>query len=340
MFNQRMLPTKNGAATLKELGISSDAMLVVVPAPMAPPPPPPTQNANRSLFDFSDVVVDPSTREVRVSPPPSPPTAPQQGGELGAEASSLLSLCAADPSTLTHLIVNNPMLAEALSEKDPVKVAQVMGEQINRRKKEQEEHFRRMAAVTSDPLSLESQRILEDQVNQHNVDEQLNFAQEHLPESFGHVIMLYVTIHVNGIPVKAFVDSGAQTTIMSSRFAEKCNLLRLVDKRFKGVAHGVGISNIIGRIHTVHIKIGPSFFPASITILEDDKIDFLFGLDMLRRHQMCIDLKKNVLSVGDMEVPFLSEKDLKDVKGVRTCGDDPTPTNRGTNNSTDSSGTS
>jgi hypothetical protein len=30
------------------------------------------------------------------------------------------------------------------------------------------------------------------------------------------------------------------------------------------------------------IKIGKSFFTCSITILEDDKMDFLFGLDMLK----------------------------------------------------------
>ncbi|XP_039032943.1 protein DNA-DAMAGE INDUCIBLE 1-like isoform X1 [Hibiscus syriacus] len=41
-------------------------------------------------------------------------------------------------------------------------------------------------------------------------------------------------------------------------------------------------------------------------------MEFLFGLDMLRKHQCIIDLKDNVLRVGggEVSVPFLQEKDI------------------------------
>lgn len=105
--------------------------------------------------------------------------------------------------------------------------------------------------------------------------------------------MLYVDVIVNKRPIQAFVDSGAQTTIISQNCATQCGIMHLLDVRFAGMAVGVGSSRILGRIHLADMEIGGHVLQCSFTVLEDNKVNLLFGLDNLKRHQCCIDLVSN-----------------------------------------------
>ena len=101
----------------------------------------------------------------------------------------------------------------------------------------------------ADPNDQEAQKMIEEEIRKQMIQTEYETAMENNPEFFGNVTMLYIDTQVNGSPVQAFVDSGAQSTIISKRCAEACNLLHKLDTRFAGMAIGVGQSKILGRVH-------------------------------------------------------------------------------------------
>ncbi len=107
--------------------------------------------------------------------------------------------------------------------------------------------------------------------------------------------MLYIRANINKVPIQAFVDTGAQSTIMSESLATRCGyfyqwfrLMRLVDKRYAGTAVGVGSCKILGKIHAADIEIEGKFLTCSFTIIENNSVEFLLGLDMMKRFSVRI----------------------------------------------------
>ncbi|CAB1353390.1 unnamed protein product [Coregonus sp. 'balchen'] len=253
----------------------------------------------------------PTPQQQRPPPPAAPPsllsstTSPQ-----GLDDPALLQqMLLANPHELSLLKERNPPLAEALLSGDLERFTKVLLEQQQDRARREQERIR---LLTADPFDMDAQAKIEEDIRQHNVEENMTIAMEEAPESFGQVVMLYIDCIVNGYHVKAFVDSGAQMTIMSQACAKRCNIMRLVDRRWAGIAKGVGTQKIIGRVHLAQVQIEGDFLPCSFSILEDQPMDMLLGLDMLKRHQCSIDLKKNTLLIGTTgtETRFLPEAEL------------------------------
>ncbi|KAF5728498.1 DNA damage-inducible protein 1-like [Tripterygium wilfordii] len=217
-----------------------------------------------------------------------------------------------DSNMMGQLYQNDPELAQAILGSDPNKLQDLLRLRHRQRSELRRRQEDELALLYADPFDVEAQKKIEEAIRQKGIDENWEAALEHNPEGFARVVMLYVDMEVNGVPLKAFVDTGAQSTIISKSCAERCGLLRLLDQRYKGIAHGVGQSEILGRIHVAPIKIGNIFYPCSFLVLDSPNMEFLFGLDMLRKHQCIIDLKESVLRVGggEVSVPFLHEKDL------------------------------
>lgn len=231
---------------------------------------------------------------------------------ITAQAYALLQQSRSNPNLLSQLVRINPPLAEAVRRQDLQFIEEILMTSAQVQRKRLEEYTQQVKLMNSDPFDMQAQMEIERRIQQENVDKNYEFANEFMPEVFASVYMLYIPCKVNNIPIQAFVDSGAQSTIMSKECAERVGIMRLIDRRFQGEARGVGVGKIIGRIHAANLEIGGKIFMCSFTILETSDIDMLFGLDMLKRHQCSIDLHLNALTLnaGEIIVPFLSEAEI------------------------------
>lgn len=117
-----------------------------------------------------------------------------------------------NPQQLQILKQNNPDLADAFESGSKERFQKVLAEQKLAR---EEQEKKRLRLLMADPLDMEAQKLIAQEIENKNIDHNMQLAMEHHPESFATVVMLYIDCKVNGHPIKAFVDSGAQATIMS-----------------------------------------------------------------------------------------------------------------------------
>ena len=67
-------------------------------------------------------------------------------------------------------------------------------------------------------------------------------------------LLLYITdTDTDKTPMAAFVDTGAQVTIISASAAKRAGIYHLMDRRYAGRATGVGQCKILGRIPARHV---------------------------------------------------------------------------------------
>ena len=218
---------------------------------------------------------------------------------------------------LDALFKKNPQLAEAIKNGND----KVVEDYIRNRMKEiEKEEMKRkmeyMNLLASDPNDPNVQKKIEEIIKQKNINENLKYAEEYLPETLFAVHMLFIHLEINKKKIIDLVDTGAQSTIMSKELVEKCNLMNLVDTRYSGIAQGVGTSKIIGTIHAAQLKIQDKFLMCKITVIENPTIGFIFGLDNMRTYRCNIDLGKNALIFPDANIKaqFLSDGELAKIR--------------------------
>ncbi|KAJ3841873.1 aspartyl protease-domain-containing protein [Lentinula raphanica] len=114
---------------------------------------------------------------------------------------------------MSQLDQHQPEIANA-ARTNPARFAELLRQtRTSQHQAAEMEAQQELSLMNADPFDVEAQRKIEERIRQQAVLDNMAHALEWSPESFGRVTMLYIDAEVNGTPVKAFVDSGAQQTI-------------------------------------------------------------------------------------------------------------------------------
>ena len=276
-----MQPMNDLDKALAEYGIQEDDVIMILEQAEHEAAPPPVQSQPQSVQGQL-----PPINWGAIAVPGATPTQAQAQAPVNPDDPDVVRRqLRSNPYALSTLQQRNPPLHQAVMNQDPRVFREAYQQHVQKVRDGERDRIR---MINSDPFDLDAQTRIAHEIEQRNIEENMTAAIEYTPESFSRVVMLYVDIKVNGVHVKALVDSGARATIMSERCAERCNVMRLVDKRFAGVAYGVGTQTIIGKVHLGQIQLGNDFLTSSFQVLKDQSEDMLLGLDMLRRHQVCL----------------------------------------------------
>lgn len=126
--------------------------------------------------------------------------------------------------------------------------------------------------------------------------------------------MCYAPCIIGGseVCVELLVDTGASMSVMSWPLAQQLGLSAQLNRRYQGVANGVGQAQIMGQIKGVPVKLGHVEFPMDFAVLDMAESLLLLGLDQMRKYKCIVDLEDDVLvfgGKGGVEVKLLPADD-------------------------------
>lgn len=122
------------------------------------------------------------------------------------------------------------------------------------------------------------------------------FAARTSPSS--HMCLIPCTI--GSITVEMMVDTGAQSSVLSMPLVTQLGLTNRVDRRYQGVAAGVGRARISGRIRNVVCTFGVGHveFLMDFIVLDVNDPLVIIGLDQMRKYKCLVDMEREKLIFG------------------------------------------
>jgi DNA damage-inducible protein 1 len=138
------------------------------------------------------------------------------------------------------------------------------------------------------------------------VDENYQLAMDTIPESFIPVKMLYIKGKINNKEIDIFIDTGAQVSVMSLSMAKELGVDFLIDHFCEGKLVGIGTKNMSGKIHYLDIQLDNFNLPCGFTIIDNDGIKIMLGLNSMLSMGCILDLKNKKMKFNNYEVRFLN----------------------------------
>jgi len=117
--------------------------------------------------------------------------------------------------------------------------------------------------------------------------------------------MLYIATHVCGKPCEMLLDTGSEFSVISLPTARRLGLEPYIDRRMQGVAAGVGVAPILGRLHSVPVMLGPLSVTMDFEVLQVDEAIIMLGMDIMKKYRCVVDMERGSLRIGGHELPFL-----------------------------------
>ena len=122
--------------------------------------------------------------------------------------------------------------------------------------------------------------------------------------------MCLISCTIGDITVEMLVDTGAQSSVISAPLVRQLGLSNRLDRRYQGIAAGVGRARISGRIRNVVCSFGDGNveFLMDFMVLDINEHLVIMGLDQMRKYKCLVDVGNEKLifgGVGGVEVNML-----------------------------------
>lgn len=183
LFNGRELKDND---RLLALGVKEDDILVVQRRPKK------VSDDLKGLISnitngLRQALQNPQNQQTHAPPRPA-------GGGMN-EAAAFRQQVLNTPGFIQRLQVNDPEVAQAVLSNDLQRLSYLLQDRMRRANMAQRGEHPDLMGL--DPMSIEYQRRVEEIIRLENIQENFTNAWEHLPESFGNIVMLYINAVVN-----------------------------------------------------------------------------------------------------------------------------------------------